>query len=53
VNSKNIRQAKIFDEYALKTITEYRFKPAMKNGKPVDFIVKLPMEVKIPHKNSS
>lgn len=43
----------IFDKYALKTIMEYRFKPAMKDGKPVDFIVKLPMEFKIPQTNSS
>jgi TonB family protein len=43
----------VFDEIALKTIMEYRFRPAVKDGKPVDFIVSLPMEFKIPHKNAS
>ena len=44
---------KVFDEIALKTIMEYSFQPAIKNGKPVDFIVNLPMEFEIPRKNAS
>ena len=43
----------IFDEIALKTVMEYRFKPALKDGKPVDFVVQLPMVFKIPRKNAS
>ena len=33
----------VFDEAALEAVVKYRFKPAMKGGKPVDCIVKLPI----------
>jgi len=33
----------VFDEAALKAVERYKFKPAMKAGKPVNCIVKLPI----------
>jgi protein TonB len=35
--------AGVFDDAALKAVERYKFKPAVKNGKPVNCIVKLPI----------
>jgi protein TonB len=37
----------IFDESALKAIERYKFRPAMRNGKPVLCIVRLPISFKL------
>lgn len=37
----------VFDEAALKALEHYKFKPAIKNGKPVTCIVKLPISFKL------
>jgi outer membrane biosynthesis protein TonB len=35
--------AGVFDDAAIDTVKRYKFKPAVKDGKPVDCIVKLPI----------
>ncbi len=35
--------AGVFDESALETVRKYKFKPAIKDGAPVDCIVRLPI----------
>jgi protein TonB len=37
----------VFEEAALDAVAEYRFKPALKDGKPVNCIVKMPIEFRM------
>ncbi|HJX34830.1 MAG TPA: energy transducer TonB, partial [Desulfatiglandales bacterium] len=37
----------IFDEAALQAIVKFKFKPAVKNGRPVDVIVVAPMKFEL------
>lgn len=41
----------VFDKCALTLVQNYKFRPAMKSGKPVDCIVKLPMKFTLPKYN--
>lgn len=34
----------VFDEYALEAVKQYKYQPATKNGVPVDWVVKSPVE---------
>ncbi|MBN1625311.1 MAG: TonB family protein [Deltaproteobacteria bacterium] len=37
----------VFDEYALEAVTHYRYRPATRNGVPVDCVVKSPIEFSV------